>query len=127
MLNLVKYLVNEWPIDINYKDVIGLSAWDYACFSLEKDIGLTIKKSNQTTKETRKFVQDYLVASSKEKFAAVEEKEIYEKYSQNRKYLLNYYQNKSNDIIEDFNSKKINSMDLQNQPSKNKLPSNIKI
>ncbi|MBP1525188.1 MAG: hypothetical protein H9Q65_00730 [Spiroplasma ixodetis] len=35
---LVTYLVNKWPIDIDYKDNSGNSAWNHACLLLQKKL-----------------------------------------------------------------------------------------
>ncbi|WP_338959791.1 ankyrin repeat domain-containing protein [Spiroplasma endosymbiont of Tiphia femorata] len=35
---LVTYLINKWPIDIDYKDNSGNSAWNHACLLLQKKL-----------------------------------------------------------------------------------------
>ncbi|WP_342277198.1 ankyrin repeat domain-containing protein [Spiroplasma endosymbiont of Nebria brevicollis] len=71
MKELTKYLVGEWPTDIDLTDKSQNSAWDHACLLWRKEIAFAIKNANQATDENRKFVQDNLVGSSKERYAHI--------------------------------------------------------
>ncbi|WJG71045.1 hypothetical protein SIXOD_v1c23620 [Spiroplasma ixodetis Y32] len=110
---LVTYLINEWPIDIDYKDNSGNSAWNHACMLLQSKNTLTIKKEHQLTYKNKVFIKQLIPLSPN--WNPIEKKEINKNASENRKKIIDYYMPKDKNSIESWEH--ISSIDLQMQNS----------
>lgn len=97
MKNLTEKLI-EMGIDANDKDNANLTAWEYACFSLNADIAKTIKPSNQLTEEDKQFLEESVnlkAATNEEYFKTKDDNEkdgvINKVCVINREEILTYY------------------------------------
>ncbi|WP_338961611.1 MULTISPECIES: ankyrin repeat domain-containing protein [unclassified Spiroplasma] len=86
---LVTYLINKWPIDVDYKDNSGNSAWNHACLLLQKEIALTIKNYDQLTIENKMFLKDFFSLSSN--WNQNQEQEIDKVANETRREIFKYY------------------------------------
>lgn len=120
---LVVYLINKWPVDIEYKDSSGNSAWNHACMLLQKDNALKIKNHVQLIEEDKKFLKEIMPSSPN--WNLIAQKETEQLASKTRTEIFDFYMSPT--IIETgidtlkFFKDIINDLD-SHQPSINNIP-----
>ncbi len=89
---LVIYLVTKWPVDIDYKDSSGNSAWNHACMLLKEENALAIKSKVQINEEDRIFLEKNIDLLSRKESCFIKPLNKKDKNAnKNRFNIINYY------------------------------------